>query len=96
MTGPARHRPVVATRLDPRGVRIDRQQLVDVVARIRIVSAPAVGPDPGRANSPLAGAQNDAEWFVVENEWQTRHVAPMQVVRRYRGKAIAGPLAARS
>lgn len=83
---------MVEARLEPRGVRIDRQQLVDVVARIRIVSAPAVGPDPGRANSPLAGAQNDAEWFVVENERQTRHVAPMQVVRPYRGKANVGPL----
>jgi hypothetical protein len=72
-------------------VRIYRQQLVNVIARIRIVGAPAVGPDSGRAKPPLAGAQDDAEWFVVENEWQARHVAPMQVVRRYRGKANAGP-----
>jgi hypothetical protein len=55
---------------------------MDVIARIGVIIAPAIGPYPGRPQFALAGSEDDAERFVVEYQGQTRHAAPLQVVRR--------------
>jgi hypothetical protein len=57
----------------PRGMRIDRQPLVDVVAGLGIIGAPAVRPDARRPRETLSRAQDDADWFVVEDERKTGH-----------------------
>ena len=59
--------------LGARRVRVDRQVPVHVIPHFGVVVAPAVGPDPRRAQRPLAGAEDDAEGFVVENYGETCH-----------------------
>jgi hypothetical protein len=44
-----------------------REMLVGVVIAVRLVRAPAVGPDLGRAQQLPASAQDDTEGLVVEN-----------------------------
>jgi hypothetical protein len=61
---------------------IDGQPLVDVISRLGVVGAPAVRPDTGRARQTLSGAEDDADWFVVEYERKTGHA-------RCKGKAEA-------
>jgi hypothetical protein len=58
---------------DPRRMGIDRQPLVDVISRLGVVGAPAVGPNTGRARQTLSRAENDADGFVVEDERKTGH-----------------------
>ena len=57
----------------PRGMRVDGQSLVHVVSRIGIIGAPAVRPDACRSGKMLAGAQDDPDRFVVEDERKTGH-----------------------
>jgi hypothetical protein len=65
---------------------------MDVISRIGVIIAPAIRPDPGRPELALPGSEDDPEGFVVEYQWQTRHTAPLQVVRSFTSKAIDGPL----
>jgi len=68
----------------PRRMGIDGQPLVDVISRLGVVGAPAVRPNTGRARQTLSGAENDADWFIVEDERKTGHAS-------CKGKAGAKP-----
>jgi hypothetical protein len=50
------------------------------VGGIRLVGAPTVGPDPCRAQQLPAGAQDDAEGFVFEDQGQACHGDAFPVV----------------
>jgi len=58
----------------------DRKVLVWMIHGIRLVGAPAVGPNPGRAEQLLASAQDDTKWLFVENQGQTCHRAVLPAV----------------
>ena len=67
-------------------MRIHGQALVDVIPRLGIVGAPTVRPDTGRARHALAGAQNDTERLVVDEQWETGHAADLGKVRATRAR----------
>jgi hypothetical protein len=54
-------------------VWVHRQALMDVIARIGVVIAPAISPNARRPELSLSGSQDDAERLVVEYQGQTRH-----------------------
>jgi hypothetical protein len=65
-----------------------------VVIAVRLVRAPTVGPDLGRAEELPAGAQDDSEWLVVENQRQACHVSPLPVAGRSAAEARGPPASA--
>jgi hypothetical protein len=64
---------------------------MDVISRIGVIIAPAIGPYPGRPQFALAGSEDDAERFVVEYQGQTRHASTVVGCASLTVKAIAGP-----
>jgi hypothetical protein len=46
-------------------VRVHGEVAMHVIPRFQIIVAPAIGPDPGRAQDALAGAEHDPDRFVV-------------------------------
>ena len=60
-------------------LRIYREVPMRVIAVLPFVREPAIGPDLGRAQHLLAGAQDDADRFVVEDEREAGHATlPVQ------------------
>jgi hypothetical protein len=52
---------------------VDGEPLVHMVSGLGVIGAPAVRPDARRPRETLAGAQDDADWLVVEDERKTGH-----------------------
>ena len=54
-------------------MRIHRETTVHGIARFRVIVAPTVRPDPGRAQRARTGAENDAKRLVIQYKRQTGH-----------------------
>jgi hypothetical protein len=52
---------------------VDGEPLMHVVSRLGVIGAPAVCPDARRPRETLSRTQDDADWFVVEDERKTGH-----------------------
>lgn len=70
--GPALN-TAVASCSGTRGMRVHREPPVHVIARFQIIVAPAIRPNPGRAQRARARAEYDSERFVVGEERQAGH-----------------------